>query len=74
MRLGLYKSKDEVHGFYVDPGTFTAIEDSNDAGVGFSQISIEIPNNGDGAILVPKKDKLLQMLPEQKDIIERFCV
>lgn len=74
VRLGLNKKKDEVHGFYVDPGTFTAIEDSNDVGVGFSQISIEIPNNGDGAILVPKKNKLLQMFPDQKDIIERFCI
>lgn len=74
VRLGLNKKKDEVHGFYVDPGTFTAIEDSNDVGVSFSQISIEIPNNVDGAILVPKKNKLLQMFPDQKDIIERFCI
>lgn len=74
VRLGLNKRQNEVHGFYVDPGTFIAIEDAQDADVGFSQISIEIPNNGDGTILVPKKDKLLQMFPDQKDIIERFCI
>ncbi|WP_268885937.1 hypothetical protein [Lactobacillus helveticus] len=39
MRLGLDKSKDEVHGFYVDPGTFTAIEDSNDAEAGYERLS-----------------------------------
>lgn len=72
--LGLNKRKGEVHGFYVDPGTFTAIECTNNMGVGFSQISTEMPTKGDGAILVPKKDKLLKMFPDQKDIIEHFCI
>lgn len=55
---GLDKSKGEVHGFYADSGTFFAIEDANDTVVGFSQINTEIPTNGSGEILVPRKDKL----------------
>lgn len=74
VKLGLDKSKGEVHGFYVDAGTFIAIEDADNLGVGFTQVSAEIPNGGDGAILVPRKDKLMQLFPEQREIIERLCV
>ncbi|RVU70425.1 Sir2 silent information regulator family NAD-dependent deacetylase [Lactobacillus xujianguonis] len=74
VRLGLDKSKNEVHGFYADPGTFVAIETTGNNGVGFSQVSTDIPVGGDGAILVPRKDKLLQLFPNQRDIIERFSV
>lgn len=72
VRLGLDKSKGEVHGFYADSGTFFAIEGANDTVVGFSQINTEIPTNGSGEILVPRKDKLLELFPNQRDIIERF--
>ncbi|AJY61440.1 cupin domain-containing protein [Lactobacillus helveticus] len=74
VRLGLDKNKDEVHGFYADPGTFIAIETAENNGVGFSQISTELPDGNDGAIYVPGKDKLLQLFPAQRDIIERFSV
>ncbi|WP_025283609.1 cupin domain-containing protein [Lactobacillus helveticus] len=74
VRLGLDKNKDEVHGFYADPGTFIAIETAENNGVGFSQISTELPDGNDGAIYVPRKDKLLQLFPAQRDIIERFSV
>ncbi|MFK5220160.1 hypothetical protein ACI3PI_00695 [Lactobacillus helveticus] len=74
VRLGLDKNKDEVHGFYADPGTFIAIETAENNGVGFSKISTELPDGNDGAIYVPRKDKLLQLFPAQRDIIERFSV
>ncbi|PAK98284.1 Sir2 silent information regulator family NAD-dependent deacetylase [Lactobacillus kefiranofaciens] len=74
VRLGLDKSKDEVHSFYVDPGTFIAIEDADDTGAGFSLINTEIPTNGNGAVLVPKYDTLLRLFPEQREIIERLTV
>lgn len=73
VRLGLDKSKGEVHGFYADPGTFVAIEDADDAGVGFSQINTEIPTNSSGAIMVPRIDKLIQLFPDQRDIIQRLA-
>lgn len=72
VRLGLDKTKGEVHGFYADPGTFVAIEDADDAGVGFSQINTEIPTNSSSEILVPRIDKLTQLFPEQRDLIERL--
>lgn len=74
VKLGLDKSNNEVHGFYADPGTFVAIETAANNGVGFSQISTEIPDGDNGAIYVPKKDKLLQLFPDQRKIIERFSV
>lgn len=35
-RLGPDKSKNEIRGFYADPGTFIAIETAENNGVGFS--------------------------------------
>lgn len=74
IRLGLDKTKNEVHSFYVDPGTFIAIEDANDTGAGFSLINTEIPTNSNSEILVPKYDALLRLFPDQRDIIERLTV
>lgn len=74
VRLGLDKTKDEVHSFYVDPGTFIAIEDANDTGAGFSLINTEIPTNSSSEILIPKKTALLQLFPEQAKIINRLTV
>lgn len=73
VRLGLDKMKDEVHGFYVDPGTFIAIENADDTGTGFSQINTEIPTNASSEILVPRKDVLLRLFPDQRQIIKRFA-
>lgn len=72
VRLGLNKTKGDVHGFYVDPGTFIGIELADDAQAGFSQINSEIPINGNSAVLVPRKDKLIQLFPEQRAIIEKL--
>ncbi|MDE7056609.1 MAG: Sir2 silent information regulator family NAD-dependent deacetylase [Lactobacillus sp.] len=74
VKLGLDKSKNEVHGFYAEPATFIAIETTGNNGVGFSQINTDIPVGSDGAILIPRKDKLLQLFPDQRDVIERFSV
>ena len=74
VRLGLDKSKNEVHGFYADPGTFIAIETTDNNGVGFSQISTEIPSGSNGEIFIPKKEKLLQLFPNQSKIIERLSI
>lgn len=71
VRLGLNKTKGEVHGFYVDPGTFIAIENIENK-VGFSQLNTQIPMNSSSEVLVPRKDKLLQLFPDQRDIIERL--
>lgn len=72
VRLGLDKKKKEVHGFYAEAGTFIAIESANDTGAGFSQLNTDIPTNSSGEILIPRKDKLLQLFPDQREIIERL--
>lgn len=74
VKLGLNKGNGEVHGFYADPGTFIAIETTNNQGTGFSQISTSIPANSNEELLVPRLDKFLQRFPAQKDIIERLAV
>lgn len=71
VKLGLNK---EVHGFYAEAGTFIAIESMEDSGAGFSQINTEIPTNSSGEIFIPRKDKLLQLFPGQRDIIERLSI
>ena len=68
VRLGL--NKDEVHSFYVDPGTFIAIELAPDS-TGFSVINTEI-GNSNAQTLVPKIDALLRLFPNQRDIIKKF--
>lgn len=72
VRLGLDKKKKEVHGFYAEAGTFIAIESANDTGAGFSQLNTDIPTNSSGEILIPRKDKLLQLFLDQREIIERL--
>lgn len=72
VRLGLDKSKKEVHGFYADPGTFVAIEDAEDSGAGFSLINTEVPTSGNDAVLIPKKESLLKRFPQQRQIIDRL--
>lgn len=74
VRLGLDKSKKEVHGFYAEPGTFVAIEDADNSGAGFSLINTEIPLNDNGGILIPKKGSLIKNFPKQREIIERLSV
>ena len=74
VRLGLDKTKDEVHGFYVDPGTFVAFESLNNTGAGFAQLSGSLPMNKEIEILTPKVDNLISVFPKQKDIIERLSV
>lgn len=70
IRLGLNKEKDEVHSFYVDPGTFIAIELTPES-TGFSVINTEI-DNSNAQTLVPKVDTLLRLFPDQRDIIKKF--
>lgn len=72
VRLGLNKERGEVHGFYIDTGTFVAFENANDSGAGFSQISGTLPSNSDTNILVPKTQELIKLFPEQKEIIQKF--
>lgn len=74
VKLGLNKENKEVHGFYAEAGTFIAIESMEDSGAGFSQINTEIPTNSSGEIFIPRKDKLLQLFPGQRDIIERLSI
>ena len=70
VRLGLNKEKDEVHSFYVDAGTFIAIELAPES-TGFSVINTEIGNSS-AQTLVPKIDTLLRLFPDQCDIINKF--
>lgn len=70
VRLGLNKEKDEVHSFYVDAGTFIAIELAPES-TGFSVINTEI-GNSNAQTLVPKIDTLLRLFPDQRDIINKF--
>ncbi|MBB1063419.1 Sir2 silent information regulator family NAD-dependent deacetylase [Limosilactobacillus sp. WF-MA3-C] len=74
VRLGLDKTKKEVHGFYVNAGTFIAIEDANDSGAGFSQVSAGISANASSELLVPRVDQLTKLFPNQKELIERLSV
>lgn len=72
VKLGLDKSKDEVHGLYIDPGTFVAFESLNNSGAGFAQLSGSLPMGNGIEILTPKVDNLVSVFPNQKDIIERL--
>ncbi|MGV7320371.1 hypothetical protein PJH10_29725, partial [Mycobacterium kansasii] len=54
VQLGLDKTKDQVHGFYVEAGTFIAFEHLTGDGAGFSQISGNIPPQDKGQLMVPK--------------------
>lgn len=72
VELGLDKTKNQVHGFYVNPGTLIAIE-ANEGNSGFSQLSTNIPINDSGKILVPKIDQLLKLFPDQKELIKRLA-
>ena len=74
VRLGLDKTKKEVHGFYVNAGTFIAIETAGDSGAGFSQVSAGISGNASGEILVPRVDQLTKLFPNQKGLIRRLSV
>lgn len=69
IRLGLNKEKDELHGFYVEPGTLMAIEVEGD---GFAQLNTEIPLNDNTGILLPKVEKLIELFPEKRALIERL--
>ncbi|WP_125771651.1 cupin domain-containing protein [Companilactobacillus furfuricola] len=74
VKLGLDKSKKQVHGFYIEPGTAVAFEDLNDNGAGFSQLNGSIPSNSSGQVLIPKKDALIEMFPGQADVINRLSI
>lgn len=73
VKLGLNKANDEVHGFYVEPNTFIAMEDAKGA-TGFSQISVTLPSSASNEILIPKKQQLKKMFPQQKELIDRLSV
>lgn len=74
VKLGLDKKKGEVHGFYVDPGMFIAIEASQQGKTGFSQISLSLPANGSGQLFIPQKEQLLSAFPNQKQLIRHLLV
>lgn len=74
VQLGLDKTKDQVHGFYVEAGTFIAFEHLTGDGAGFSQISGNIPPQDKGQLMVPKPDALIKLFPEQRALIERLAV
>lgn len=73
VRLGLNKERGEVHGFYAEAGTIIGIENAGDTGAGFSQINTEIPQGSRGEIMIPRKEQLLKLFPEQRAIIERLA-
>lgn len=74
VKLGLDKTKGQVHGFYFDAGTFIAFEDAADNGAGFSQISAGLANNSDTRIMIPKVDKLIEAFPNEKELIKRLSI
>lgn len=74
VRLGLDKSKDEVHGFYIEAGTFVAFESLGDSNAGFAQISFNFMAIGDNSLMMPNKNQLLQALPAPKNVIERLAI
>lgn len=74
VRLGLDKTKDEVHSLYIDPGTFIAIETANDSGSGFSVINTEIPTNSTGGILIPKYEEFIKLFPNKRNLIDRLSL
>lgn len=71
VKLGLNKQKGEVHGFYVEAGTFIAIE-LDPGETKFSQISITFPANSSGELMVPKANQLVKLFPKQAGIIKRL--
>lgn len=71
VKLGLNKDNDEVNGFYVEPNTFIAMESVKRA-TGFSQISVTLPSSSSNEILIPKKEQLKKMFPQQQALIERL--
>lgn len=73
VKLGLNKKNNEVHGFYVEPDTFVAMEDAGGV-TGFSQISITLPASSSNEIMVPKVDQLKKMFPQQQEIIDRLSL
>ncbi|MBP2058775.1 NAD-dependent SIR2 family protein deacetylase/predicted cupin superfamily sugar epimerase [Lactobacillus colini] len=73
VKLGLDKSKNQVHGFYLNPGTLIAIE-KDDGSAGFAQLSTNIAVNSSGRILLPKVNELIAMYPEQEELIKHLAI
>lgn len=74
VQLGLDKSKNQVHGFYIDAGTVVAFESLEDSGAGFAQISGSFSANSSNKIMIPKKEPLEKGFPQQKKLIERLSI
>lgn len=72
VKLGLNKKADEVHGFYVDAGTFIAMEPVKNGPTGFSQVSMSFAANSSGEIMIPKTEQLLNFFPKQAAIIKKL--
>lgn len=62
-----------MHGFYVEPNTVIAMEDAKGV-TGFTQISVTLPSSSSNEILVPKKDQLKKMFPQQRALIDRLSI
>lgn len=73
VKLGLNKENNEVHGFYVEPNTFIAMEDAKGA-TGFSQIRITLPSSASSELMIPRVEQLKKVFPQQKELIERLTV
>lgn len=74
VKLGLNKKRGEVHGFYLEPGTFVAMEPVKDGPTGFSQISLGLTSNGSGQLMIPKVHQLLSLFPDQAKLIQHLAI
>lgn len=74
VKLGLDRTKGQIHRFYFNAGTFISFEDAEDNGAGFSQISAGLANNSDTRIMIPKVDKLIEAFPNEKELIKRLSI
>lgn len=74
IRIGLDKSKNDVHGAYIEAGSLMAIEHDPDGLAGFSQISINSPFASKGIIQIPNKSDLIIAFPEYQELIDRLAL
>ena len=74
VQIGLDKTKNQVHGFYVEAGTFIAFEHLAGDGAGFSQISGSLFPQDKGQLMIPKPNALIERFPQQRALIERLTV
>ncbi|AVQ33407.1 Sir2 silent information regulator family NAD-dependent deacetylase [Staphylococcus muscae] len=74
VRIGLNKSKGDLHGLYIELGTYVAFERDPEGEAGFSQISINTAFDSDGKIMMPTYDQLSQAFPEHQALFDRLAM